>query len=61
MEERRPFFKELKQTYARLSQIYPFDTLSMGTSEDYPIALEEGANLIRLGTCLFGERPQKAV
>ena len=61
LEDRRPFFKELKQTYARLSQIYPFDTLSMGTSEDYPIALEEGANLIRLGTCLFGERPQKAV
>ena len=61
LEERRPFFKELRQTYDRLSQTYSFDTLSMGTSEDYPIALQEGANLIRLGTCLFGERPQKAV
>ena len=30
--------------------------LSMGMSEDYPIAVEEGATLVRLGTILFGER-----
>lgn len=55
-EARRPFFKQMKNIYDKLSAVYPFNTLSMGTSEDYQIALEEGANLIRLGTCLFGKR-----
>jgi pyridoxal phosphate enzyme (YggS family) len=31
--------------------------LSMGMSGDYPVAVEEGATMIRLGTVLFGERP----
>ncbi|MFM8269134.1 MAG: YggS family pyridoxal phosphate-dependent enzyme [Pseudomonadota bacterium] len=55
-EERRPFFKKMKELYNELSGYYPFDTLSIGTSDDYSIALQEGANLIRLGTCLFGPR-----
>ena len=33
-----------------------FDQLSMGMSEDYPIAIEEGATMIRLGTSIFGNR-----
>jgi len=33
------------------------DTLSMGMSNDYVIAVEEGATMVRLGTVLFGERP----
>jgi pyridoxal phosphate enzyme (YggS family) len=32
------------------------DTLSMGMSNDYPVAVEEGATMVRLGTVLFGER-----
>jgi uncharacterized pyridoxal phosphate-containing UPF0001 family protein len=32
--------------------------LSMGMSDDYPIAVEEGATMIRLGTVLFGERKE---
>jgi len=36
----------------------PFDTLSMGMSGDYEIAVEEGATLVRLGTALFGRRGQ---
>jgi hypothetical protein len=31
--------------------------LSMGMSGDYPVAVEEGATMVRLGTLLFGERP----
>jgi len=34
----------------------PLPELSMGMSGDYPIAVEEGATLVRLGTVLFGER-----
>ncbi|MDE6120564.1 MAG: YggS family pyridoxal phosphate-dependent enzyme [Muribaculaceae bacterium] len=33
-----------------------FDTLSMGMSDDYPLAIAEGANLVRIGTALFGPR-----
>lgn len=33
-----------------------FDTLSMGMSHDWPIAVEEGANLVRIGSSIFGER-----
>ena len=32
------------------------DTLSMGMSDDFDVAIEEGANLVRLGTALFGKR-----
>lgn len=33
-----------------------FDTVSMGMSHDWPIAVEEGSNMIRVGTSIFGER-----
>ncbi|NDC23324.1 MAG: YggS family pyridoxal phosphate-dependent enzyme [Proteobacteria bacterium] len=56
IESRRPFFRSLKGIYDQISQTYPLEVLSMGTSEDYCIALQEGANLIRLGTALFGSR-----
>lgn len=36
-----------------------FDTLSMGMSGDFEIAIEEGATLVRVGTALFGRREQK--
>jgi pyridoxal phosphate enzyme (YggS family) len=59
VEARRPFFKELRQLYDRYSKQYGLSTLSMGTSADYKIAVQEGATLVRLGTSLFGERPGK--
>ena len=51
-----------RAAFARVSElahehIPGFDTLSMGTSADYPAAIAEGATLIRLGTALFGPRP----
>lgn len=58
-EQRRPFFKQMRDFYEKLASTHPFQTLSMGTSEDYPIALQEGANCVRLGTVLFGPRPPK--
>lgn len=60
LEARRPFFKSAKRLYDKYSGEYPFDTLSMGTSEDYVVAVEEGATLIRLGTSLLGVRPPKS-
>lgn len=53
----RPFFKELRLLRDQIQKILPScRELSMGTSSDYKIALEEGATLVRLGTVLFGER-----
>ncbi len=52
-------FKYLKLLFDRLKSALPqdpFDTLSMGMSSDYQIAIEEGSTMIRIGTALFGER-----
>jgi pyridoxal phosphate enzyme (YggS family) len=57
IEERRPYFKKMKALYVRYQSEFPFQVLSMGTSEDYLIAVEEGATLVRLGTALLGKRP----
>jgi PLP dependent protein len=55
-QQRRAFrrLRELRETEERRGRRLP--ELSMGMSGDYPIAVEEGATMIRLGTVLFGER-----
>lgn len=61
-EAARPFFKALRQLGEILQSKGLFKgvekiELSMGMSHDFPIAIEEGATLIRVGTAIFGERP----
>jgi hypothetical protein len=34
----------------------PLPDLSMGMTDDYPVAIEEGATLVRIGRAIFGER-----
>jgi pyridoxal phosphate enzyme (YggS family) len=46
-------FKQLAACFKRHSD---FETLSMGMSGDFPIAIEEGATMIRVGSKIFGER-----
>ncbi|HZB28249.1 MAG TPA: alanine racemase, partial [Gemmatimonadales bacterium] len=55
-EQRRAFrlLRELREAGERSG--HRLSELSMGMSGDYPIAVEEGATMIRLGTVLFGER-----
>lgn len=59
-EEIRPYFKEVKDLFDTLSEVkHPnadFTCLSMGMSHDFETAVEEGANIIRVGTSIFGER-----
>lgn len=56
-EETRPVFATGYRAFCRLKEQYPdIDTLSMGMSNDYVIAIEEGANMVRVGTALFGQR-----
>lgn len=57
IEETRPVFAAGYRAFVRLQKQRPdIDLLSMGMSHDYQIAIEEGANIVRVGTALFGER-----
>jgi pyridoxal phosphate enzyme (YggS family) len=62
-ETARSCFRQLRQLRDNLAAQHPrlsFDELSMGMSGDFPIAIEEGSTLIRIGTALFGSRPGPA-
>ena len=55
----RPHFEALRDLLAQLQR--PGDMplqLSMGMSADFEVAIEAGATIVRMGTALFGERPQ---
>lgn len=53
MDARRAYFRKMKQVFDHLKQIHPpLETLSMGMSQDYQIAIEEGATMVRLGKIL---------
>ncbi len=60
MDKVRKEFKHLKtlyDKYSRLSTVnLQLQTLSMGMSSDYKLAIEEGSNLVRIGSLIFGER-----
>ena len=53
----RPFFARARELAQRLSTswsgTYTFDQISMGTSADYPVAVQEGATIVRVGSLLF--------
>ena len=50
-------YNQLKNIYEDLRKKYTsVDTLSMGMSNDYLLAIENGANLVRIGTKIFGKR-----
>jgi pyridoxal phosphate enzyme (YggS family) len=54
-EASRPYFRRLRE----LGSEYGLSGLSMGTSQDYRVAVEEGATLIRVGSTIFGDRRGK--
>ena len=60
MEQNRKYFSEMHKLFidigAKKIDNSSMEILSMGMSDDFDIAVEEGANLIRLGTALFGRR-----
>lgn len=60
MEENRPYFRAMKQLFidigAKKYDNVSMDFLSMGMSADYEAAIEEGANIVRVGTGIFGAR-----
>ncbi|HET7126405.1 MAG TPA: YggS family pyridoxal phosphate-dependent enzyme [Lysobacter sp.] len=59
-ERRRPAFARMRGLFERLRESHPqADTLSMGMSEDFAIAIAEGATMVRIGSALFGARAPK--
>ena len=57
--EQRGYFRRVREAFELLrAQGHSLDTLSMGMSDDLEAAIAEGATLARIGTALFGERPQ---
>ncbi|MEJ5201094.1 MAG: YggS family pyridoxal phosphate-dependent enzyme [Anaerolineales bacterium] len=61
-EQVRPYFSRLRVLRDYLSRHFPnviWNDLSMGTSVDYPIAIQEGATYIRIGEAILGPRPTK--
>lgn len=57
----RPYFRRLRQWFDRLADLHlpklRMQVLSMGMSHDYPVAIEEGSTMVRVGTAIFGRRP----
>lgn len=58
MDEVRREFRALKELFDEIKKtsLPDIDTLSMGMSEDYLIAVEEGSTMVRVGSMIFGER-----
>ena len=56
----RDDFRKIREAYEAVRAMCPdlsgFDTISMGMSGDWPIAIEEGSTLIRVGSAIFGPR-----
>ena len=59
-EENRPYFKKMHDLLIDIKSKnidnVTMETLSMGMSNDYEVAIEEGATIVRIGTSIFGER-----
>jgi PLP dependent protein len=59
-EAARPYFAQLRELRDRLATQsgYALSELSMGMTDDFEVAIEEGATIVRIGRAVFGERPQ---
>ncbi len=57
---RVPAFTTMRELFLQLRDRYPqCDTLSMGMSDDFELAIEHGATMVRIGSALFGARPSR--
>ena len=59
-EENRKYFRKMYDLFQKLREVkqerFSMEVLSMGMSMDYVTAMEEGSNMIRVGTGIFGAR-----
>jgi hypothetical protein len=61
-EEVRPYFRRIRELKDEINSMnlptFKIKHLSMGMTNDYEVAVEEGATIVRIGTALFGRRPK---
>ena len=59
-EDLRPYFRETKKLASQIRELnlpnVSMQHLSMGMTDSYQVAIEEGATMVRIGTKIFGER-----
>jgi pyridoxal phosphate enzyme (YggS family) len=55
----RSRYQEVKRVFDALKAEFSFDTLSMGMSDDFELAIAEGATMVRVGTAIFGQRKKE--
>ncbi len=59
-EEARPYFKLTKELFEQLKDVETknseLETLSMGMSNSYKVAIEEGSNMVRIGSLIYGSQ-----
>jgi uncharacterized pyridoxal phosphate-containing UPF0001 family protein len=59
-EDIRPYFRRTRKILERIKNLglpnVDMKSLSMGMSNSYRVAIEEGSNMVRIGTAIFGER-----
>ncbi len=59
LAKQRAQFKTVRDTFLELQQSgFKLDTLSIGMSDDYVAAIQEGATIVRIGSAIFGARPK---
>ena len=63
-EDVRGYYRDVKNLFDKLAGKYmdkgrPFDKLSMGMTNDFEVAIEEGATIVRVGTAIFGPRRER--
>jgi len=62
LAKQRAQFKIIKDAFVKLQQQgFKLDTLSIGMSDDYAVAIEEGATIVRIGSAIFGARTNKNI
>ncbi|MBQ3281472.1 MAG: YggS family pyridoxal phosphate-dependent enzyme [Eubacterium sp.] len=59
-EDARPFFREVKKIYDRCREKTDMSVLSMGMTNDFRVAVEEGSTMVRVGTAIFGARDYRS-
>jgi len=59
-EDVRPYFRRTRKIFERIKGLNPPNVdmkyLSMGMTNSYRVAIEEGSNMVRIGTAIFGKR-----
>jgi len=55
-ENNRVYFKKMYELFEKVNTLKKIEFLSMGMSDDFDIAIEEGSNMVRIGSAIFGKR-----